>query len=78
MSPTRRRSGGPGENVFRYLHVPAVDAFGYTTFPAIMLVSAQMAYLRRRPAATQAVLIAGGLGAMYALMWIVCEIAVRI
>jgi hypothetical protein len=63
---------------YRYHHVPAVDAVGYTTFPAIMLVYAQLAYLRSRPAATQAVLIAGGLGAMYAFMWIVCEIAVRI
>jgi hypothetical protein len=63
---------------YRYHHVPAVDALGYTTFPAIMLVYAQMAYLRSRPAVTQAVLIAGGLGAMYAFMWIVCEIASRI
>jgi len=63
---------------YRYHHVPAVDAVGYTTFPAIMLVYAQMAYLRSRSASTQVVLIAGGLGAMYAFMWIVCEIAARI
>jgi len=63
---------------YRFHHIPAVDAVGYTIFPAITLVYAQLAYLRRRPALTQALLVGGGLTAMYLFMFGACAIAARL
>ena len=57
---------------------PAVEAIGYSIFPAITLFYAQAAYLRHRPATTQAVFLVGGLGAVYLLLWAACAIAFKL
>jgi hypothetical protein len=59
----------------RFHATPAVEAVGYSIFPGIMLFYTQAAYLRHRPAATQAVFLGGGLGAVYLLFWAACAIA---
>ncbi len=62
----------------RFHATPAVEAVGYSIFPGIMLFYTQAAYLRHRPAATQAVFLAGGLAAVYLLFWAACAIAFKL
>jgi hypothetical protein len=63
---------------YRFGHPPAVEAVGYTTFSAMLLFYTEVAYLRERPVSTQAILVGGGLAAMYLLFWAACATAVRL
>lgn len=54
---------------------PAVEALGYMLLPFMLLSYTQMAYLRRRSAAVQGILIGGTLGTLYLIMWGACAIA---
>jgi hypothetical protein len=57
---------------------PAVQALGAAAFPAVYLAYQQTANLRGRPGLTQALVLAGGVSAMYVFMLGVCLIAERI
>ena len=61
-----------------YHNTPAVEGLGYTIFPAILVFYTQMAYLRKRAASTQALLVSGMLGFLYLIMWGACAIAAAI
>jgi len=61
-----------------YHSVPAVEAVGYTSFPAIALVYSQTAYLRKRPLLTQVVIVCAGLFGMYLVMLAACVIASKL
>lgn len=61
-----------------YHGTPAVEGLGYTIFPGMLVFYAQMAYLRKRTAGTQALLIGGMLGFLYLVMWGACAIAAGI
>lgn len=58
-----------------YHDIPAVEGFGYTILPAMLLFYAQMAYLRRRTFGAQVFLVGGMLGFLYLIMWGACLIA---
>ena len=61
-----------------YHSTPAVEGLGYTIFPAILVFYTQMAYLKKRAASTQALLVSGMLGFLYLIMWGACAIAAAI
>ena len=61
-----------------YHHRPAVEAIGYMVMPGMFQLYAQGAYLRRRPATTQAVITGGSLAFIYLIMWGACAVAVRL
>jgi hypothetical protein len=61
-----------------YHSAAPVQAFGAAACPAVFLVYEQTAYLRRRPWRTQAVVLVGGVSAMYLGMLAVCLIANRL
>jgi hypothetical protein len=61
-----------------YHAAPAVEAVGYASFPAMSLIYAQMAYLRKRPALTQLLICSAGLAGMYLFMFGVCVIASKL
>ena len=61
-----------------YHHRPAVEAIGYMIMPGMFQLYAQGAYLRRRPAITQAVITGASLGFIYLIMWGACAVAVRL
>ena len=58
-----------------YHGTPAVEAVGYASFPAIMLVYTQAAYLQRRPWLTRLVFVFSGCAGMYLFMFGACVIA---
>ena len=62
----------------RYHGIPAVEAVGYMTFPAMLLFYSQLAYLRGRSAATQIALVGGSLMLVYLFIWAACAIAFRL
>lgn len=51
-----------------YRDAPAVQALFYSSFPFLVLVREQTAYLRRRTRATQALLLVAGFSGMYLFM----------
>lgn len=55
-----------------------VQALGYTSFPAMMLVYTQMAYWRGRSKAAQAVLLVGSFAFIYLIMLGACAVAVKL
>jgi len=57
---------------------PAVEAFGYASFPVISLIYTQTAYLRKRPIFTQILVAAAGVTAMYLFFFGVCVIASKL
>jgi hypothetical protein len=61
-----------------YRSVPAVEALGYASFPAMCLIYTQTAYLRKRPVLTQIVVAAAGVAAMYLFMFGACVIASKL
>jgi hypothetical protein len=61
-----------------YHAAPAVEAVGYASFPAMSLIYAQTAYLRKRPVLTQILLCTAGLVAMYLWMLLACVIASKL
>ena len=61
-----------------YHAAPAVEAVGYSSFPAISLIYAQAAYLRKRPWFTQVLIVFAGFASMYAFMFGACVIAARL
>lgn len=61
-----------------YHAAPAVEAVGYASFPAMALIYAQTAYLRKRPVLTQVLLCTAGLVAMYLWMLLACVIASKL
>jgi len=61
-----------------YHHRPAVEAIGYMIMPGMFQLYAQGAYLRRRPAITQAVITGSSLAFIYLIMWGACAVAVRL
>lgn len=58
-----------------YREAPAAQAVLYASFPALSFVYGQTAYLRKRRWLTQALVLAGGLSALYLFMLAVCVIA---
>ena len=61
-----------------YHGIPPVEALFYSSFPAMMVIYTQMAYLRKRPLSTQFVCTGGSLGAIYLMIWGACALAVRL
>ena len=61
-----------------YHAAPAVEAVGYSSFPAMSLIYAQAAYLRKRPWFTQVLIVFAGFAGMYAFMFGVCLIAAKL
>lgn len=61
-----------------YHSAPAVQAVGYSAFPALCLVYGEAAYLRKRPWLTQVFILLGGLSGMYLFMLAVCVIGSRL
>jgi len=61
-----------------YHHAPAVEAVGYSAFPAMWLVYEQTAYLRRRPWYTQVLIAFALLAGMYLFMLGMCVIASKL
>ncbi len=61
-----------------YHDTPAVEGLGYTIFPGMLVFYAQMAYLRKRTASTQMLLVGGMMGILYLIMWGACVIAAGI
>jgi len=57
---------------------PAVEAFGYASFPAMCLIFTQTAYLRKRPVFTQILMATAGIAAMYLFMLGACVIASKL
>ena len=57
---------------------PAVEAFGYASFPVISLIYTQTAYIRKRPVVTQILVAAAGVAAMYLFFFGVCVIASKL
>ena len=55
-----------------------VRAFGYASVPFLALIREQTAYLRNRPWFTQAVVLVGGLSAMYVFMLVVCVLGKKL
>jgi len=55
-----------------YRTAPAVEALFYTSFPFLMLVYGQAAYMRKRSWPTQAFVLGGGFTALYLVMLAVC------
>ncbi len=60
-----------------YHSVPAVQAVGYASFPALCLVYGEAAYLRKRRGPTQVFILLGGLSGMYLFILAVCVIGNR-
>jgi hypothetical protein len=58
-----------------YHGIPAVEAVGYASFPAIYLIYAHLAYLRKRPWLTQLAMMLASVGGMYLFMFGICVIA---
>jgi len=61
-----------------YREAPPVQALIYASAPALSIVYAQTAYLRRRSWRTQAFILGGGLSGMYLFMLAVCLLAKRL
>ena len=61
-----------------YHAAPAVEAVGYTSFPAIALIYEQTAYLRKRPVLTQILIAGAGIVALYLFMLGACVIASKL
>jgi hypothetical protein len=61
-----------------YHDTPAVEGLGYTLLPGMLVFYAQMAYLRKRTASTQMLLVGGMMGILYLIMWGACAIAAGI
>jgi hypothetical protein len=61
-----------------YHAAPAVEAVGYASFPAMSLIYAQAAYLRKRPWFTQVLIVFAGCAGMYAFMFGACLIAAKL
>jgi hypothetical protein len=61
-----------------YHAAPAVEAVGYASFPAMSLIYAQTAYLRKRPWFTQVLIVLAGFAGMYAFMFGACLIAAKL
>jgi hypothetical protein len=61
-----------------YRSVPAVQALGYASLPAMWFIYEQTAYLHKRRWFTQALLGFAGVAGMYLVMLVACEIAVRL
>lgn len=61
-----------------YHNIPAVEALGYTIFPAMLLFYGQMAYLRKRNFATQLVLMVIMMGVLFLIMWAVSTLAANL
>ena len=61
-----------------YHHAPAVEAVGYSSFPAMWLVYEQTAYLRKRPWYTQVLIAFALLAGMYLFMFGMCVIASKL
>jgi hypothetical protein len=57
---------------------PAVEAFGYASFPVMCLIYTQTAYIRKRSALTQILVATAGVAAMYLFMFGVCVIASKL
>ncbi len=57
---------------------PAVEAFGYASFPVISLIYTQTAYLRKRSVFTQILVATAGIAAMYLFFFGVCVIASKL
>jgi hypothetical protein len=57
---------------------PAVEAFGYASFPVMCLIYTQTAYLRKRPIFTQILVAVAGIAAMYLFFFGVCVIASKL
>ena len=55
-----------------YHGIPSVEALFYSSFPAMMVIYTQMAYLRKRPLGTQLVCTGGSLGTIYLIIWGAC------
>ena len=58
-----------------YHGAPAVEALGYTATPGVYVLYLQMAYLRNRPLATQALIVVGVLGSLYLALFAICAVA---
>ncbi len=58
-----------------YHGTPAVEALGYTATPGVYVLYLQMAYLRNRPLATQALIVVGVLGSLYLALFAICAVA---
>jgi hypothetical protein len=58
--------------------VPAVQALGYASFPAIWFIYEQTAYLHKRRRLTQALIGFAGVAGMYLIMLAACEIAAKL
>ena len=61
-----------------YREAPPVQALIYASAPALSMVYAQTAYLRRRSWRVQAFILGGGLSGMYLFMLAMCLIARRL
>ena len=61
-----------------YRSLPAVQALGYASFPAMWFIYEQTAYLHKRRWFTQALIGFAGVAGMYLVMLAACEIAVRL
>jgi hypothetical protein len=61
-----------------YHSIPAVQALGYTSFPALSLIYTQAAYLRKRSVLTQVLICVSGLTALYLFMLASCLIAAKL
>jgi drug/metabolite transporter (DMT)-like permease len=61
-----------------YHHIPAVEALGYTSFPAIFLLYSNFAYLKRRHWPIQLLFVVTGIVMLYSFMWGTCIVAARL
>ncbi|MGA2413092.1 MAG: hypothetical protein ABSF59_01520 [Candidatus Sulfotelmatobacter sp.] len=61
-----------------YRGATPVQALIYWSAPALSLIYEQTAYLRKRPARTQALILGGGLVGMYVFMLAVCAVAAKL
>jgi hypothetical protein len=61
-----------------YHAAPAVEAVFYASFPSLLLVYAQTAYLRKRPWLTQVFILAAGLSALYLFMLAACVVGSKL